>query len=73
MAEHKLNSLVFNLANQKLADFLDELQKLAKDAFGVAAQATIEQFAYAKMPPYLASNLIHHTPLDQKFSSLIRR
>ena len=26
------------------------LQKLAKDAFDVATQATIEQFVYAKMP-----------------------
>ena len=51
-AKHKFQ-LVFNPANQKLIDFLDELQKLAKDAFGVAAQAIIEQFIYAKMPPHL--------------------
>ena len=49
-AKHKFQQLVFNPANQKLNDFLDELQKLAKDAFGVAAQAIIEQFIYAKMP-----------------------
>ena len=49
-AKHKFQRLVFNPANQKLIDFLDELQKLAKDAFGVAAQAIIEQFVYAKMP-----------------------
>ena len=36
-AKHKFQRLVFNPANQKLIDFLDELQKLAKDAFGVAA------------------------------------
>ena len=52
-AKHKFQWLVFNPANQKLIDFLHELQKLAKDAFGVAAQATIEQFIYAKMPPHL--------------------
>ena len=46
-AKHKLQRLVFNPANQKLIDFLDELQKLAKDPFGVAAQAIIEQFIYA--------------------------
>ena len=40
-AKHKFQRLVFNPANQKLIDFLDELQKLAKDAFGVAAQAII--------------------------------
>ena len=52
-AKHKFQRLVFNPANQKLIDFLDELQKLAKDAFGVAAQVIIEQFFYAKMPPHL--------------------
>ena len=52
-AKHKFQQLVFNPANQKLIDFLDELQKLAKDSFGVAAQAIIDQFIYAKMPPHL--------------------
>ena len=52
-AKHKFQQLVFNPVNQKLTDFLDELQKLAKDAFGVAAQAIIDQFIYAKMPPHL--------------------
>ena len=52
-AKHKFQKLVFNPANQKLIDFLDLLQKLAKDAFGIAAHAIIEQFIYAKMPPHL--------------------
>ena len=56
-AKHKFQRLVFNLANQKLIDFLDELQKLAKDAFGVAAQAIIEQFIYANMPPHLKKSI----------------
>ena len=50
-ANHKFQKLVFNPANQKLVDFLDGLQKLAKDALGKAAHAIIEQFMYAKMPP----------------------
>ena len=54
---HKFQQLVFNPANQKLIDFLDELQKLAKDAFGVAAQAIIDQFIYAKMPPHLKKSI----------------
>ena len=37
-AKHKFKRLVFNPANQNLIDFLDELPKLEKDAFGVAAQ-----------------------------------
>ena len=49
--------LVFNPVNQKLIDFLDELQKLAKDAFGVGAQAIIDQFVYAKMPPHLKKSI----------------
>ena len=35
-AKYKFQQLVFNPANQKLIDFLDELQKLAKNALGVA-------------------------------------
>ena len=56
-AEHKFQKLVFNPANQKLVDFLDELQKLAKNAFGIAAHAIIEQFIYAKMPPHLKKSM----------------
>ena len=56
-AEHKFQRLVFNPANQKLIDFLDELQKLSKHAFGVAAQAIIEPFIYAKVPPHLKKSI----------------
>ena len=56
-AKPKFQQLVFNPANQKLIDFLDELQKLAKDAFGVDAQAIIEQFIYAKMHPHLKKSI----------------
>ena len=56
-AKRKFQQLVFNPANQKLIDFLDELQKLAKNAFGVAAQAIIDQFIYAKMPPHLKKSI----------------
>ena len=56
-AKCKFQRLIFNPANQKLFDFLNELPKLAKDAFGVAAQAIIEQFIYAKMPPHLKKSI----------------
>ena len=56
-AKYKFQQLVFNPANQKLIDFLDELQKLAKDAFGAAAQAIIEQFINAKVPPHLKKSI----------------
>ena len=42
--KHKPQQLVFNPTNRKVIDFLDDFQKLAKDAFGVAAQAIIEHF-----------------------------
>ena len=32
-AKYKFQQIVFNPTNQKLIDFLDELQKLAKDIF----------------------------------------
>ena len=56
-ARYKFQQLKFNPANQKLIDFLDELQKLAKNAFGVAAQAFIDQFIYAKMPLHLRKSI----------------
>ena len=56
-AKHNFQKLVFNQANQKLVGFLDELQKLAKDAFGKAAHAIIEQFVYAKVPPHLKKTI----------------
>ena len=56
-AKHNFQQIVFNPANQKLFDFLDELQKLAKVASGVAAQAIIEQFIYAKMPPNMKKSI----------------
>ena len=56
-AKHKFQKLVFNPANQKLVGLLDELQKLAKNAFGIAAQAIIEQLIYAKMLPHLKKSI----------------
>ena len=50
-AKHEFQRLVLNPANQELIDFLDELQKLAKDAFGFIAEEIIEQFIYAKTNP----------------------
>ena len=57
MAKQKFQQLVFNPANRKLIDFLDELQKMAKDASGVAAQAIIEQFIYVRVPPHLTKSI----------------
>ena len=56
-AKYKFQHVVFNPSNQKLKELLEELQKLAKDAFGVASQAIIEQFTYAKMLPHLKKSI----------------
>ena len=56
-AKHKFQRLVFNSANQKVIVFLDELQKLAEDAFRVAAQAIIEEFIYAKTLLHLKKSI----------------
>ena len=55
MATTKQNfqKIVFNPANQKSVDFFEELRRLAKDAFGIAAHAIYEHFIYAKIPPHL--------------------
>ena len=63
-AKHKFQKLVFNPANQQLVHFLDELQKLANDAFGIAAHAIIEQYIYAKMPPHLKKKTINQAPWE---------
>ena len=64
---------MFNPANQKLIDFLDELQKLAKDAFGVATQAIIEQFIYAKMPPHLKKSINQENGTYEQIVSRLER
>ena len=58
MVQNKFQRLDFNPANQSLIDFMDELQKLAEDAFGTAAHPIVEQFIYAKMPPHLNKSSI---------------
>ena len=56
-AKRKFQKLVFNPPYENLVDFLHEFQKLAKDAFGIAARAIIEQFIYAKKPPHLKKSI----------------
>ena len=56
-AKHKFQRLICNPVNQTSIDFLDELQKLAKNAFVGTVQVIIEQFIYAKMPPNLKKSI----------------
>ena len=56
-AKHNFQRLFSNPANRRLIVFLDEIQKLAKDAFGVAAQDVIEQFICAEIPPHVKKSI----------------
>ena len=46
-------------SKSNLVEFRDELQKLAKDAFRIAAHAIIKHIIYSKMPPHLKKTINH--------------
>ena len=52
-AKHKWHKLVFDPNTMKLPDFLEELNQGDEKAFGEHAQAKIDSFLYAKLPPKL--------------------
>ena len=56
-AKHRFNRLFFDPENQKLLDFLEELEESAEKAFGVNAHQMIENLLYAKMPPHLKKSI----------------
>ena len=56
-AKHRFNSLRFQPENQKLPNFLEDLQESAEKAFGEAAPQMIESLIYAKMPPHLKKSI----------------
>ena len=62
-AKHRFKRLFFDPENQKLPDFLEELQESAEKAFGDNAYQMIEILLYAKMPPHLK---IHQSSLSRK-------
>ena len=49
--------LAFDPENQKLPDFLEELQESAEKAFGENAYQLIKNLLYAKKPPYLKKSI----------------
>ena len=52
-AKHRFNRLSFDPENQKLPDFLEELQESAEKAFGDNGNQMIENWLYAKRPRHL--------------------
>ena len=69
--KHKFQKIVFNPANHKLVNFLDELQKLAKNAFGNAAHSIIEKLMYAKMPPHLKKSINQAHPENGTYEQIV--
>ena len=57
-AKHRFNRLAFDTENQKLPDFLEELQKSAEKTFVENAYQMIKNQLYAKMPPHLKKSII---------------
>ena len=51
-AKHRFDRLTFDPENQKLPNFLEDLQENAEKAFDDSAQQMIENLLYAKMPPH---------------------
>ena len=56
-AKHRFNRLFFDSENQKLPDFLAELQESAEKAFGDNAHQMLENLLYAMMPPHLERSI----------------
>ena len=56
-AKHRFNRFSFDPENQKLPDFLEELQESAEKAFGDNAHHMIENLLYAKMPLHLKKSI----------------
>ena len=61
--EHKIQKLAFTPANLYLVHFLNEFQKLAKNAFGIADHAINKQVIYAVIPSHLKKS-INQAPLE---------
>ena len=59
------DALKFDPSNQKLHEFLDVLQKTAKEAFGSEAQQFIDKAIYAKMPDHV-KKIINRAYLEDK-------
>ena len=55
------DTLKVDPSTQKLHEFLDALQKTAKEAFRAEAQQFIDKTLYAKMPDHVKRYSIAHT------------
>ena len=63
---------MFQPENQKLPDFLKDLQESAEKAFGEAAPQMIESLLYAKMPPHLKKSINHAYLENGTYEQIVR-
>ena len=65
------DALKFDPSNQKLHEFLDILQKTAKEAFGSEAQQFIDKAIYAKMPDHVKKILNRAYLEDKPYNDIV--
>ena len=65
------DSLKFDHATQKIHEFLDVLQKTAKEAFGLEAQHFIDKAIYAKMPDHVKKILNRAYLEDKPYNDIV--
>ena len=65
------DSLKFDPSTQKLHEFLDVLQKTAKEAFGAEAQQFIDKAIYAKMPDHVKKILNRAYLEDKPYNDIV--
>ena len=63
---------MFQPENQKLPDFLEELQESAEKAFGEAAPQMIECLIYAKMAPHLKKSINQASLENGTYEQIVR-
>ena len=65
------DTLKFDPSTQKLHEFLDLLQKTAKEAFGVETQQFIDKAIYAKMPDHVKKILNRAYLEDKPYNDIV--
>ena len=65
------DALKFDPSTQKLHDFLDILQRTAKEAFGTEAQQFIDKAIYAKMPDHVKKMLDRAYLEDKPYNDIV--
>ena len=65
------DALKFDPSTQKLHEFLDRLQKTAKEAFGTEAQQFIDEAIYAKMPDHVKKMLNRAYLEDKPYNDIV--